>query len=233
LRDHRFSSMRLRLIVGIIVVILLVTAYLVLSITGALAVLMDENKLQALVRDLGWYGPVVLIGLMATAIVMSPIPSAPIALAAGMAYGHVWGTLFVAIGAEIGAIIAFAIGRMVGYEVLHRWFGERLQTVKFFGSQNMMTATVFISRLLPFLSFDVVSYVAGLTPLLFWRFALATLVGIIPISFLLAHFGSKIALGDSETIMPTVLLLGGITLLPFLGKWLWDRFRSGGKVGRR
>jgi uncharacterized membrane protein YdjX (TVP38/TMEM64 family) len=225
--------MRLRLIGGIIVVILLVTAYVFLSKTGALAVLMDETKLHALVRDLGWYGPVVLIGLMATAIVMSPIPSAPIALAAGMAYGHAWGTIFVAIGAEIGAIIAFVIGRMVGYAVLHRWFGERLQTVKFFGSQNMMTATVFISRLLPFLSFDVVSYMAGFTPLLFWRFALATLAGIIPISFLLAHFGSEIALGDSETIMPTVLLLGGVTLLPFLGKWLWDRFWLGRKTGRR
>lgn len=225
--------MRLRIIGGILLVILLVTAYVVLSKTGALAVLMDERKLQALVRDLGWYGPAVLIGLMATAIVMSPIPSAPIALAAGMAYGHAWGTLFVVIGAETGSLIAFAIGRMVGYEVLHRWLGERLQTIKFFGSQNMMTATVFISRLLPFISFDVVSYAAGLTPLLFWRFALATLAGIIPISFLLAHFGSEIALGDSETIMPTVLLLGGITLLPFLGKWLWSRFWLGKKTGCR
>jgi uncharacterized membrane protein YdjX (TVP38/TMEM64 family) len=217
--------MRLKMALGLLIVLLLLTAYLVLSETGALKVLLDERKLQLFVTDLGWYGPAVLIGLMAAAIVMSPIPSAPIALASGMAYGHAWGTLYVVIGAEAGALIAFAIGRLAGHDLLERWFGERLRTVRLFGSQNMMTGIVFISRLLPFVSFDVVSYAAGLTPLRFWRFALATFAGIIPMSFLLAHFGSGLALGEAGQIMGTVLLLGSITLLPFLGRWLAGRYR--------
>jgi uncharacterized membrane protein YdjX (TVP38/TMEM64 family) len=222
--------MRIRIGAGILLIVLLVAAYFMLSHTGALHLLMDEKKLHSFVKGCGWYGAFAVMGLMATAIVMSPVPSAPIALASGMAYGHFWGTIYVVIGAEAGALIAFGIGRLFGYDVLHRWFRERLESVKFFGSQNMMTAIVFVSRLLPFISFDVVSYAAGLTPLRLWRFALATLAGVIPMSFLLAHFGSEISSGELEKIMPTVLLLGGITLLPFLGRWVWNRFRAGGKT---
>ena len=216
--------MRHKIAIVVPLLLLLILAYVVLAETGALAVFMDERKLHVLVRQSGWYGPLVLVGLMTAAIVMSPIPSAPIALAAGMAYGHLWGTLFVVIGAGSGAMIAFAIGRLASRELLERWFGDRLRTVKLFGSQNAMTGIVFVTRLLPFVSFDIVSYAAGLTPLRFWRFALATFAGIIPMSFLLAHFGSELVIGESGQIMATVLLLGFITLLPFAGRHLFKRF---------
>ncbi len=72
--------------------------------------------------------------------------------------------------------------RLVGYEVLRRWLGKRL-SLGSLTSQNALMAAVFASRLLPFLSFDLVSYAAGLTPLTSWRSALATLAGIILASF--------------------------------------------------
>ena len=60
------------------------------------------------------------------AIVFSPMPSAPIALAAGAAYGHLWGTVYVVAGSMAGALAAFAIARVLGGEKLQRWFGEKL-----------------------------------------------------------------------------------------------------------
>jgi uncharacterized membrane protein YdjX (TVP38/TMEM64 family) len=87
-------------------------------------------------------------------------------------------------------------------------------------------AAVFASRLLPFISFDLVSYAAGLTPLTLWRFAVATLAGIIPASFLLAHFGGEMASADAYRIMLAVLALGAITLLPIAGKVLLDLYRK-------
>lgn len=164
------------------------------------------------------------------AIVMSPIPSAPITLAAGMAYGHLWGTLYIVIGAELGALIAFTIGRLVGYEVLHRWFGDRLN-LGLLGSQNSVMLIVFVGRLLPFISFDILSYAAGLTPLTFWRFAAATLAGIIPISFLLAHFGGELGSADMQRVTLTVLLLGSITLLSIGIKWILTRRQKREKTG--
>lgn len=70
--------------------------------------LLDGERLETLMARAGLWGPVLIIALMTVAVVASPIPSAPIALAAGAAYGHVWGTVQVVIGAELGALIAFA-----------------------------------------------------------------------------------------------------------------------------
>ena len=207
-----------RLAIFAFIVVVLVVGYVMLSKMGATAFLEDGAALQQWVRQLGVAGPLVIIGLMAMAIIMSPIPSAPIALAAGAAYGHTVGTIYVAIGSELGAIIAFFIARLLGIEVLREWVGERL-TKAMLGSQNALMGVVFISRLLPFISFDMVSYAAGVTPLRFWRFAVATLAGIIPASFLLAHFGTELASGESQRIGITLLLLATVSLFIMLAKW--------------
>lgn len=84
---------------------------------------------------------------------------------------------------------------------------------------------VFVTRLMPFLSFDLVSYAVGLTPLKVWRFAIATLLGILPASFLLTHFGGELASGDLQRAGLTVLALGVITLLPVAWKIAPSRYR--------
>lgn len=81
-------------------------------------------------------------------------------------------------------------------------------------TSQWLTATVFVSRLMPFVSFDMVSYAAGLSQLHSWRFALATLVGIVPASFLLAHFGGEAVTGDFGQATWAVLGLGLVTGLP-------------------
>lgn len=216
--------------VGISVVLALVSIYWMLSKTGALEALLDKTVLLARIQAFGFWGPLAVIALMTSAIVMSPIPSAPIALAAGAAYGHTWGAVYIAVGAELGALAAFGIARLLGHDALRRWFNERLD-MGLFGSQHALMGIVFVTRLLPFISFDLVSYAAGLTPLTAWRFAVATLAGIVPVSFLLAHFGNEMASGEPERIAVTVLALGGLTLLPILVRLVLARRRS--RAGKR
>lgn len=177
--------------------------------------LLDVERLEMLVARAGLWGPVLIVTLMTVAVVASPIPSAPIALAAGAAYGHLWGTVQVVIGAELGALIAFCLARVLGHDVLRRVFGDRVDA-GLLGSQTALTATVLASRLMPFVSFDVISYAAGLSRLHAWRFALATLAGIIPASFLLAHFGGEAVSGDLGRATWAVLGLGLVTGLSLL-----------------
>ncbi|MEN6543291.1 VTT domain-containing protein [Parvibaculum sp.] len=186
--------------------------------------LLDGERLEMLVARAGLWGPVLIVALMTVAVVASPIPSAPIALAAGAAYGHLWGTVQVVIGAELGALIAFGLARVLGHDVLRRVFGTSVDT-GLLGSQTALTATVFASRLMPFVSFDMISYAAGLSRLHAWRFALATLAGIIPASFLLAHFGGEAVSGDLGRATWAVLSLGLVTGLPLL--WVAMRRRPG------
>ncbi len=177
--------------------------------------LLEPERLKALVAQAGLWGPLMIIGLMIIAVVASPIPSAPIAMVAGAAYGHLWGTVQVVIGAELGALIAFGLARVLGRDALLKVFGEKVDA-GLLGSQNALTWTVFASRLMPFVSFDMISYAAGLSCLRVWRFAVATLAGIVPASFLLTHFGMVAVKGDMGIATWAILGLGLITGLPLI-----------------
>ncbi|MEW8658226.1 MAG: VTT domain-containing protein [Candidatus Thiodiazotropha endolucinida] len=220
--------------VSIVKILLLITltgltifiVYQMLRSTGVLEIVTDSDQLSHWIAKLGYLGPIALISLMAAAIIVNPIPSAPIALAAGAAYGHTWGTLYVVTGATLGAVTAFSIARRLGYEQMQRIFGQRLQ-LGWLSSQNTLTGLVFVSRLLPFISFDLVSYSAGLTVIKAWRFTSATLAGLLPASFLLAHFGGELTAPSLSTAMFAVLMLGVLTVVPFIvrGGVNWYRRR--------
>jgi uncharacterized membrane protein YdjX (TVP38/TMEM64 family) len=206
-KTHHPSNSSRRSAVALAALLMLLGAYVILFFSGMLDDLVHPDTLRAWILALGVWGPFSVIGLMTLAIVMSPLPSAPIALAAGTAYGHTLGTLYVMLGAELGALLAFLIARYAGRSVVERWFGpivvERLE-----GSQGTIMVIVFVSRLMPFVSFDAVSYAAGLTPLTAWRFAVATLGGILPASFLLAHFGAELSTADARSVEVVLLILG-------------------------
>jgi len=181
----------------------------------------NRDQIAGMADAAGFWGPALIVILMCAAVVFSPIPSAPIALAAGAVYGHTTGSIYVLIGAEAGAIIAFALARILGRDALRKWFGDKLSSMKLLGSQAFLMWIVFASRLMPFISFDLVSYAAGLSSLTFWRFALATFAGIIPASFLLAHFGAEMASGQMDSAFYLAIALGFITGLPIL----WSVFK--------
>jgi len=182
----------------------------------------NSTHLKETIQSLGFYGPLLIVGLMMIAIIMSPLPSAPIALVSGALYGHTWGTFYVVIGSTLGAVIAFLVARLLGYDVLKRWFKGK-SAINWIGSQNTLMGIVFFSRLMPFISFDIVSYTAGLTSLTFWRFFIATLAGIVPASFVLAHFGDELNSTDGQRVVIAVLFLGLFTAIPIIYKFIRKR----------
>ena len=211
--DRRLKALYIRLCLLVVFVLALSAVYYFLHEHGRLSAITDAGKLRLWITNLGYIGPVTIIALMAIAVIINPIPSAPIALASGAVFGHTWGTIYVVAGAAIGAAGAFWIARLLGQELLVRLFGKKIM-LGWLGSQNILMALVFVSRLIPFLSFDLVSYGAGLTQIKAWRFLLATLLGLVPASFLLAHFGGEMAATDLNEAMLLILLLGGVTIIP-------------------
>jgi len=206
-----------KVILVLLFVVVLAATYFALAGSDLMYLFTDLDILTSKVRDLGVFGPLLLIGLMVLAIVFNPLPSAPIALTAGAIYGHTLGTAYVVAGAELGAIVAFMIARLVGYNLTRRFFGET-GSLQHISSQNALMALVFVSRLIPFMSFDLVSYAAGLSPIKLWRFAIATLLGLLPVSFALAHFGAQIGNGNFRLLAGIILVIGLLAIAPFLIK---------------
>jgi len=181
---------------------------------------------RGLVGELGVFGPLALIGLLVLAIVASPIPSGPIAVAGGALYGTLWGGAITVAGALLGALIAFGSARYLGADWVRQSQNPVLRYIARPRSQFALMLIVFASRLIPFISFDLVSYGAGITCLTFGRFVLATALGIVPICFALAAMGAGMADGGVNR-MWIVGLGGAATLTPIIGKWIWDKVRTG------
>ncbi|MEI4235316.1 TVP38/TMEM64 family protein [Roseovarius sp. D22-M7] len=168
------------------------------------------------------YGPIVIVALMVVAVVASPVPSGPIAMAAGALYGTLAGGCLTAAGAFCGAMIAFGLSRRFG----HRALRASSHPVAFWiarpRSQNRMMLLVMASRLVPFISFDAVSYCAGLTRLHAWRFAIATFLGVIPASFAFAALGAGIAIKGMLSF-PAFIACAITLIFPI---YAWIRHRS-------
>ena len=186
----------------------------VLAFTTNLAWLSTDDVLTLLSSASHW-GPVIVILIMAAAVVVSPIPSAPITIAAGSVYGHTWGTVYALVGAELGALIAFEIARRLGRDRVAKWVGSH-SLPSAINSQLGLTAIVFSARLLPAISFDVISYAAGLTNLRRRWFAVATAVGMVPATFLLSHTGAGLR-GSEEGVTDVLVGLAGLGVLAIAG----------------
>tara|TARA_R110002051_G_scaffold146786_2_gene219547 strand:+ start:20913 stop:21569 length:657 start_codon:yes stop_codon:yes gene_type:complete len=208
--------MRLKLVLVLVFAIAIGgVSYLTWENPDIVAYFSDPEVAKQLVADLGIFGPIAVIGFMTAAIIFSPIPSAPIAIVSGMVFGHIAGAIYVIVGAETGAVIAFMIARSLGRDLLAQWFGDKVDA-GLMGSQNALMFAVFISRLIPFISFDLMSYAAGLSALKFWRFAIATFAGIIPASLFLTHFGGALANGSGQSAIFSSLALGAVTGIPLV-----------------
>ncbi len=218
------SSPGFRLAVSVCALIVLVYAVIALDLFEHLVWLSNPDALSDFFRSVG---PFAVIVLLAVAVVVSPIPSGPIAMAAGALYGPLEGGALTAVGALLGAMIAFSLSRWLGYRPLCASDFAVAKWVTRPRTQFRLALAVLISRLIPFISFDAVSYVAGLTAIRLRNFALATTVGILPASFAFAALGAGMATMDNAILLVAAC---GVTLALPAGWFVVNRFRLGGQL---
>ncbi len=167
----------------------------------------------AFIRSSGNLGILASIGLM---IIHSfvPFPAELLAIANGMVYGSFWGTIITWVGAMSGAFLAFALTRRFGQPFVRKMVSnKKAQTVDQWVARHGVE-TLFLSRFIPVISFNLVNYAAGLTKISWGTFAWTTGVGILPMTILMVVMGNQIhTLPWSVWIL---LLLGGFLLLLLL-----------------
>ncbi len=165
---------------------------------------------EGIAEFLEQFGPLAVVVLLSLAVVVSPIPSGPIAMAAGAIYGAAWGGALTAAGAILGALIAFGLSRWLGFRPMSASKLPLAHWITRPRTQAYLAFAVLVSRLIPFISFDAVSYVAGLTPIRMRYFAVSTALGILPASFAFAAIGAGMAEMDSALML---IAACGVTLV--------------------
>jgi len=127
---------------------------------------------------------------MITQAIVSPIPAFLITAPNGMVFGSFWGAIISSIGALMGALTSFYIARLFR-KVALRKIVHNQKTVEFIkhAGEKRGFYVILISRLLPFISFDIVSCMAGLSGIRPWAFILGTALGMLPATIIYTFFG--------------------------------------------
>lgn len=182
----------------------------------------DVDSIKGYILRFGIWAPIVSFLLMVFQSLIAPLPAFLITFANAALFGWVKGALLSWSSAMAGAALCFWIARLLGREVTERLTSKfALQKVDHFFAQYGKY-TILIARLLPFISFDIVSYAAGLTSMSFWSFFWATGLGQLPATIIYSYAGEMLT-GGTKTLVMGLLMVFAFTVLATLLKQIWSK----------
>jgi uncharacterized membrane protein YdjX (TVP38/TMEM64 family) len=169
------------------------------------------------VESLGSLGAIAFIFLyILTAVAF--FPGSILTLGAGVLFGIFLGTLYVFIGATIGAVAAFLVGRYLA----RGWVSKKIAgNTKFQAIDRAVSREglkiVLLTRLSPIFPFNLLNYAYGVTGVSLKDYTLGS-VGMLPGTLMYVYIGSlagNLATLGATTPAPNPWLQWGIRLLGF------------------
>lgn len=191
----------------------------------------DFDVVREFVASYGAYAALASFLLMIFQSVAAPLPAFLLTLANANLFGWWQGAILSWSSAMAGAAVCFFISRILGRDAAERLTSKAgiAQIDTFF--EKYGRNTILICRLLPFISFDIVSYAAGLTSMSFGSFFLATGIGQLPATIVYSYVGGMLT-GGAQLLMTGLLILFALSaLVVMLRKIYMDRqsTRKGGE----
>lgn len=147
------------------------------------------RKALARINNLGRVGAIVYIALYIIATVAF-LPGSIITLGGGAIFGVGLGSLYVFIGASLGATAAFLIGRYLARDLVYKQIAgnEKFRKIdEAIGKEGFKI--VFLTRLSPIFPFNLLNYALGITGVSFKGYLLGFL-GMIPGTVMYVYLGS-------------------------------------------
>ena len=181
-----------------------------------------QGRLLEIVTDLGDLG--VFIGMLLESSIV-PIPSEVIIMgAAAIGVPIISIIIFGSLGATVGSLIGYALGRYAAMPVILKYGRfilikpHHIEKAEAFAKRYGGWG-VLIGRALPIVPFKVFSIAAGITKIPLITFMAFTLIGVVPRMIILSLFGASLI----KYTKPTFLVLAGIVLI-FIAYKLTHKF---------
>ena len=192
---------------------------------------LDTNVVVAYLRSYGKLAAVVSFILMVLQSIAAPIPAFLITLSNAAIFGWVKGAILSWSSAMAGAALCFFLARALGRDAVERLTSKgAMESVDVFFERYGKYA-ILICRLLPFVSFDFVSYGAGLTNMGFWSFFIATGIGQLPATIVYSYVGGTLT-GGAQKLFLGLLTLFALSIMIGIAKKVYNdkQKKKGGKV---
>lgn len=148
------------------------------------------DQLEIWIQSQGALAPLVF-GLIYIAATIFALPGSILTIGGGLIFGAFWGTLINWTSAGLGAMISFLIARYLGRNAIAKILKSKgvLQGLDDKIGKNGFYS-VLILRLVPLFPFNGLNFGLGLTKISFRDYTLATLLGMLPGTFVYTSLGS-------------------------------------------
>lgn len=178
------------------------------------------DSMRSFIAQYGTWAMLVSGLLMIFQSLAAPLPAFFITLTNANLFGWWQGCILSFVSSMLGAALCFYIARILGRDVVEKICtkGALKQIEDFFAKYGKKC--ILIARLLPFISFDVVSYAAGLTAMDFWGFFIATGLGQLPACIVYSYVGGMLT-GGAQLLFTGLLCLFALFLLITIIRSVW------------
>ena len=220
--------MKSKLLKLTIVIVFVVIAYLLLRHYGVTSDINLNNipKLKEWVSGFGIIAPVVYICLYIVATLFF-LPGSPITVLSGIAFGPVWGVVYVWIGATIGVSLAFLVARYAARELVAGWISGNGQFQKIDEKvEQEGWRIVMFTRLMPYIPFNLQNYAYGLTKIRFSTYVLVSAIFMLPGTIAYVQIGGALVSGEGnlyKTLIYLSLAAVLVLLVSLIPKFLRKR----------
>jgi uncharacterized membrane protein YdjX (TVP38/TMEM64 family) len=165
-----------------------------------------------------------------TAASFFAVPITLLVIAAILAFGSLAGFFYALAGAELSALLTYALGRGVGRDLVRRYAGERLNGISKQLSKRGLW-TIVTLRIVPVAPFNIINLVAGASHIRFRDFALGSLVGLLPGIGAIALFADSVVRSIRNPDAGSFAWLAGVVLAIALTlRWMGKRLRNEGTL---
>lgn len=179
------------LVIGAIAFLLVASPALAQS-TGSSVGFNPQDLLRSAlqwIESLGIIGGIAFIAIYIIATVAF-LPGSILTLGAGVVFGVLLGAVYVFVGATLGAIAAFLVGRYLA----RGWISKKIEGNQKFAAIDKAVAKegfkiVLLTRLSPVFPFNLLNYAFGITGVSLKDYALGS-VGMIPGTIMYVYIGS-------------------------------------------
>lgn len=186
----------------------------------------DFTVVREFVASYGSYAAAVSFGLMVLQSVAAPLPAFLLTFANASLFGWWQGAILSWTSAMAGAVVCFYIARILGRDAAEKLTSKAgLEQIDGF-FEKYGKNTILICRLLPFVSFDLVSYTAGLTSMSFWSFFVATGIGQLPATIVYSYVGGMLTGGARLLVTGLMILFALSALIAMLRKIYMERHKK-------
>jgi uncharacterized membrane protein YdjX (TVP38/TMEM64 family) len=183
---------------------------------------LTPQNISAFISHNSVSAPLLFIAVCTVRPVLFFLPSMGLTIVAGVLFGAAWGTVYVSIGGALSTVVGYHFAKWIGRRTVQKIVEKNDMLLEWEKKAHDHARSAILSMRLFNLPWDIVSYWAGLQGIRFRDFYIASMIPLIPISFLYTYFGSTVFKPYSAGFIISLTVMFIMGAIPYI-KARWNR----------